>query len=110
MSEQKITQAAEATDAIQRHVGQAIKVLTDSFYGRVINGWGVYSDVSSQRRKLKEAIGAPGGSREGYERHRVAVPQRLSGRVARVSQAEQGRAPARLALAVDLPFSLQSAL
>jgi hypothetical protein len=58
MSEQKITQAAEATDAIQRHVGQAIKVLTDSFYGRIINGWGVYSDVSSQRRKLKEAIKA----------------------------------------------------
>jgi hypothetical protein len=57
-SKQKIQKAAQATDAIQERAGQAIDLLNANFTGRIVNGWGVYSDPSRQHQALKAAIAA----------------------------------------------------
>lgn len=50
-----ITKAADATDQIQDHVGVAIDRLQLGFNGRIVNGYGIYSDPSMRRSDLIEA-------------------------------------------------------
>lgn len=49
-----ITKAADATDQIQDHVDVAIDRLR-GFNGRIVNGYGIYSDPSMRRSDLVEA-------------------------------------------------------
>jgi len=50
-----ITKAADATDQIQDHVGIALDRLQHGFNGRIVNGYGIYSDPSMRRSDLIEA-------------------------------------------------------
>ncbi|MGP2494391.1 MULTISPECIES: hypothetical protein [Hyphomicrobiales] len=50
-----ITKAANATDQIQDHVSVAIDRLQHGFNGRIVNGYGIYSDPSMRRSDLVEA-------------------------------------------------------
>ena len=50
----RIARAEGATAEVQAQVRQAMDALGE-FNGRVINGFGVYADVSRQRLKLIEA-------------------------------------------------------
>lgn len=50
-----ITKAADATDQIQDRVGVAIDRLQRGFNGRIVNGYGIYSDPSMRRSDLIEA-------------------------------------------------------
>ncbi len=54
----KIAEAAAATDAVQREVGRALERLNSGFNGRIVNGYGVYSDPSRQRTDLRAALEA----------------------------------------------------
>lgn len=51
----KITEAASATDTIQDHVDVALSRLQQGFNGRIVNGFGIYSDPSMRRSDLVEA-------------------------------------------------------
>lgn len=50
-----ITKAAKAMDQIQDHVSVAIDRLQRGFNGRIVNGYGIYSDPSMRRSDLIEA-------------------------------------------------------
>ena len=50
----KIAKAESATTEVEAQVGQALRAL-DAFNGRTVNGFGVYTDVPRQHRKLIEA-------------------------------------------------------
>lgn len=50
-----ITKAADATDQIQDQVGIALDRLQGGFNGRIVNGYGIYSDPSMRRSDLVEA-------------------------------------------------------
>ena len=50
-----IKQAAAATDQVQDLVGKAIEILTAGFHGRIVNGYGVYSDPAARRGDLRAA-------------------------------------------------------
>lgn len=50
-----IEKAAAATDAIQDHVGTALEALQDGFNGRIVNGYGIYTDPSSRHIDLLNA-------------------------------------------------------
>lgn len=50
-----ITKAANATDQIQDYVGVALDRLQGGFNGRIVNGYGIYSDPSMRRSDLVEA-------------------------------------------------------
>lgn len=47
-----ITKAADATDHIQDQVGIALDRLQGGFNGRIVNGYGIYSDPSMRRLDL----------------------------------------------------------
>jgi hypothetical protein len=57
-SQDKISQAAAATDRIQSLVDEALSTLQQGFDGRIVNGFGVYLDSSSRRNDLKTALDA----------------------------------------------------
>lgn len=56
MTTPKIAKAADSTDEVQEHVGKALSILQPGFNGRIVNGWGIYSDVSNRTRDLAAAI------------------------------------------------------
>lgn len=55
MSKLDLAALRGATDTAQEKVGKALDRL-DRFDGRIMNGYGIYSDPSEQRRALREAI------------------------------------------------------
>ena len=56
MSElEKVRAAAAATQRVQDRAGKALQVLTESFSGRGVNGWGAYSDPGATRDALRVA-------------------------------------------------------
>jgi hypothetical protein len=57
MPNSRIKQASDATDQIQHFVGIANNALA-GFNGRIMNGWGIYADVSTQLQKLGTALDA----------------------------------------------------
>lgn len=50
----EIAKAESAPTEVQAHIGRALSAL-GGFNGRIINGFGVYADVSRQHLKLIEA-------------------------------------------------------
>lgn len=50
-----IEKAAAATDAIQDHVGTALETLQHGFNGRIVNGYGIYTDPSNRHLDLLNA-------------------------------------------------------
>lgn len=50
----QIAQAEAATDRVLDHVAQALDQF-DLFEGRIVNGWGVFTDPDRQRAALAEA-------------------------------------------------------
>lgn len=51
----KIRAAEATTDVVQEAVGKALTVLNHGFNGRILNGWGIYTDPSQRRRDLMAA-------------------------------------------------------
>ncbi len=52
----KITRSAEAVEKVQSYVGKALEVLDHGFNGRIVNGYGVYTDVSTRKYDLAIAL------------------------------------------------------
>lgn len=52
----KLAAAADATDAVQDLVGEALELLQSQFNGRIANGYGIYGDPSSKRYALRQAV------------------------------------------------------
>jgi hypothetical protein len=57
LNTRKIDEASKATHTVQEYVGHALEAL-EAFNGRIVNGYGVYSDVG----------GVPAENPEGSEK------------------------------------------
>lgn len=55
MIQKMIEAAAQATDDIHDRVSAALDTLNRDFNGRIVNGYGIYSDSSRQYHALIEA-------------------------------------------------------
>lgn len=52
---EKLRTAAAATDRVQDHVAEALETLNGNFKGRIVNGFGVYSDPDQQLSAMRSA-------------------------------------------------------